>query len=138
MSSSKTTQRKRARGTMLIYDPGTATPEASPLQRPPSLPDMQRIVGGYIEAVPFFDSIEIEGKVVRCVVFVNEEGKLSSRWNGTERGPLAINRAATLLWEAALQRVVPPRSLRRGNDALDVIAGPALVLTGDDDFMEAL
>jgi hypothetical protein len=61
--------------------------------RAPSLCRLQRIVGGYIEAVPHWD----DHIGTPCVVWCNEEGKLNE---------LPFNSRATGLWWAHLgQRV---------------------------------
>jgi hypothetical protein len=44
----------------------------------PSLDFLQQAVGGYIEAVPGFDTIQQGDKVIPCVAFCGEQGKLAS------------------------------------------------------------
>lgn len=76
------------------------------------LADMQRIVGGYIEAV----DVEIAGQT--CTIYVNEEGKLES---------LPKNDTATAV-------AVPGKHIFAG----DYIAGDVLVIGGVDDEGESL
>jgi hypothetical protein len=76
-------------------------------------------VGGYIEKVPGFDVVSLDGENHDCFALCNEEGKL--------RG-LPRNDAATQAWWFA----VAPNVLR------DVLVGNVIVLYGDDEFMEAL
>ena len=92
------------------------------LSAPPALKVLQDAVGGYIEAVPGFNCLERGGKVIRCVAYCNEEGKLHG---------LAPNHAATRLWDRAL-----PAGLRPS--LADVLVGPIVILFGDRDFMEML
>src|SRR5262245_37182062 len=41
----------------------------------PATDDLNRIVGGWLELVPYFDSIVVDGVVCACIAFCNEEGK---------------------------------------------------------------
>lgn len=77
------------------------------------LADLQAAVGGYIQLVPGFR--KFRGQY--CVAFCNEEGKL----HGME-----VNMEATISWW---------KGSGHGGDAL---VGDVAILTGDDDFMEAL
>src|SRR5262245_15074063 len=63
------------------------------LHAQPSLEDLQRVVEGYIELVPGLTSVEIAGKIHRCVAFCNEEGKLHRQ----DRGPMNPNRGGDAL-----------------------------------------
>jgi hypothetical protein len=81
------------------------------LDRLPTLEEMQRAVGGYIETVPYFD--RFDGKP--CVAFCNEEGKLQGE---------PINDRATGLWVTCLQsRNMVPH---------DILVGAVAIVTGDD------
>jgi hypothetical protein len=62
---------------------------------PAMLTALHDIVGGYIEAVPFFKDIEIDGAIRPCLVFCNEEGKLHEH---------PFNYVATVAWDASLRR----------------------------------
>lgn len=119
-------------GTALIYRPEQA-PELTKFANAPPLAFLQEAVGGYIEHVPLFDTIEIDEKVVACRVYCNEEGKLNR---------LPTNRIATMLWNAALMRlrddngkVVYPTGLFTQKGITDRLVGTVIVLYGDDEFM---
>jgi hypothetical protein len=78
--------------------------------------DLQKAVGGYIEVVPRFGTIALDGgSPVTCLAFANEEGK--------GRG-LPFNPVATALWATAC-----------GGPILDHLVGPIAVLTGDAAFL---
>jgi hypothetical protein len=111
---------KSMNGTMLTISPH-GTVKTTPLTAPPDLEALQQTVGGYIEAVPHFKSIEHNGELRKCVAFCNEDGKLQK---------LAANNQATVLWRAALQRV--------GVAIDDVLVGTIVVLYGDDEFLSSL
>jgi len=125
------------KGTTLIYRPGEAAPEAQTHTESPSLEFLQAVVGGYIEAVPDWGTIEIDGKVFPCVVYCNEEGKLTEG--------MLVNHRATILWDQALRRVVhdgkpayPNGLLRADGNPIDMLLGPIIVVTGDPEFMRSL
>jgi Domain of unknown function (DUF3846) len=80
--------------------------------REPSLRRLQRIVGGYIEAVPHWDS----HVGTPCVAWCNEEGKLDE---------LPINYRATALWWAHL-----------GQRVDDVLVGNVVLCCGFDQQQE--
>jgi hypothetical protein len=89
----------------------------------PTLDELQGAVGGSIELVPHFDTILHEGQRIGCVVFCNEEGKLADSPR--------VNPQATGLWRSAVRhRGLPPID--------DVLVGPIVILTGDDEFFAAL
>jgi hypothetical protein len=109
------------KGQSTIYHPD-GTQDIRPFRgESPSLDFLQQAVGGDIEVVPYFGTIEHGGKVVRCAVFCNEHGKMNR---------LPVNRPVTSLWQAAQQR--------SGVEIADRLVGRVVVLTGDDEFMEAL
>lgn len=85
--------------------------EVAQLAGDPELSVLQAAVGGYLEAVPFFDTWEGQPAVVFC----NEEGKLNK---------LPYNRIATAAWYG--QSPLP---------ISDVLVGDVVILTGDRDFM---
>lgn len=103
-------------GTMI-----TITPEAEyttrEFDRPPSIQVLHEAVGGYIEAVPYFDTWK--GK--RCVAFCNEQGKLYN---------LPFNPTATMLWKSLLKQ--------QRLDLNDSLVGNVIILTGDDEWMAEL
>ena len=110
-------------GTVLIFHPWADIVERHILKTPPDLKYLQGCVGGNIETVPYFDSIEHNGVLHDCVAFCNETGKLDG---------LDLNEDATGLWETAVKRHRPDGSL---NDAL---CGSVVVLYGDAEFMDEL
>lgn len=76
---------------------------------PPSLETLQEIVGGYIEAVPYFNSYGGEP----CVAFCNEEGKLDG---------LPVNEVATAAWGEVLAK---------HGGLFDLLVGDIVIVTGD-------
>ena len=92
---------------------------------PPDAETIQSIVGGWIELVPGFDTVDQDGGRARCVVFCNEEGKIRN---------LRFNEMATLLWHVALRHSNPNGpSLYK-----DYLAGDVAIVTGDDEFLASL
>src|SRR5580765_6211004 len=82
------------KGVALIYRSDKVEPEVTRLDTPSDLAFLkQAIGGGYIEAVPGFDTISHAGKRHACVAFCDEEGKLKG---------YPLNNHATTLWQAAL------------------------------------
>jgi hypothetical protein len=114
------------KGTVLIYQPGKEEPEISEVTKSPTLEFLQGAVGGFIEAVPLFNTIEYKDERRRCVVYCNEEGKLKG---------LPYNSRATFLWNEALP---PPGLIDKGGAMADVLVGPIVVLLGDAAFMQSL
>lgn len=82
-----------------------------PSETNPPLDVLQKIVGGYIEAVPHFDRYGDR----ECVAFCNEEGKLNH---------MPMNARATYLWYACLapQPFVP-----------DALHGDVVIVAYDTD-----
>lgn len=85
------------------------------------LTELQHAVGGFIELVPFFESFDGEP----CVAYCNEYGKLNS---------LPANRLATTMWYEQLMDNAKVTQDQLG----DYLVGPVVVLTGDQEFMDAL
>lgn len=106
------------KGEAFIYRPETEAIERMTFSGPVPLEIITQAVGGHIEAVPFWS--RYHGK--RCVAFCNEEGKLHG---------LAFNEHATVAWFAAI-------GVQRTRMLNDVLVGPVIVLTGDEEFMETL
>lgn len=95
---------------------------------------MQTEVGGFIEAVPEFNTIEFEGHLNSCVAFCNEESKLKG---------LPVNDTATGLWNSALLRLrtsvrFPNGLLRDDGVFLDRLQGKVVVIIGDKDLLATL
>lgn len=127
-----TKQRKKSMsGELLVIKPdGSHT--VSKLTDEPTLEALHEIVGGYIERVPYFTTIEIGGTVRNCLVFCNEDGKSKG---------LPINRTATLAWDRALRRAgiatglqhVPGSIVPPDHTGLsDHLVGSIAVVMGDD------
>jgi hypothetical protein len=113
------------KGTMLIISPSGGI-KTVPLSKPPEVDTLQEEVGGWIEQISGFLSVDYRGTVYPCVAFGNEEAKLPHQ-------NLRPNDAATRMWAAALQR--------RGLDlarAGDFLAGKIIVIFGDQELMKAL
>ena len=106
------------RGDGYVYRPDSHTPEHLELNGEPDLAVLKNAIGGgWLEAIPHWN--RYEGKP--AVAFCDEEGKMKG---------LPFNRTATVLWHKQLKGTVP--SLR------DMLVGAVLVVTGDEQFMEAL
>jgi hypothetical protein len=91
------------------------------------LEKLQEAVGGDIEAVPYWDTFEIDGKTVPAVVWCNEKGKLDG---------LPRNHYMTDLWEKHLQKTGLSRFA--AGQELDFLVGSIAVCVGDNEFMETL
>lgn len=99
------------KGTLYIIPAdGEKAAEERKLTTFPSLEELQGLVGGYIERVPSFGSVDM-------IAYCNEEGKN----NG-----LPINERATRLWKRFEPRVT------------DHLVGDVIFLSGDQEFMESL
>jgi|GEM_PF-2584588 len=126
-------------GSAMIIHADDRGPEVMPCPKPPTLAFMQKAVGGYLELVPYFNTMQLdaEGTVAVCRVFCNEDGKGQG---------LPVNRVATRMWHDALTRLedgdgnqLYPRGLRGPDGAIsDMLVGSVLILIGDDAFMKAL
>jgi hypothetical protein len=92
----------------------------------PKLEDLKAAIGGgFLELVPFFDTYEHGDKIVKCIAYCDEHGKMNK---------LPINKEATILWERALSRT--GRSLLSPEgQILDILVGPICIVFGDADFM---
>jgi hypothetical protein len=120
-------------GTMLVFPPTEREPEIRKFSRALGLEELKAAIGGgWLEMVPMFDTIEHEGQLHKCVVFVDEEGKLDFRTSGKNASaPDARNEWATMLWDQALRRVGKSR-------VGDYLSGRVCVLFGDAEFMQSL
>lgn len=88
---------------------------------PPGLEKLQSAVGGYIEAIPYFETFGGQ----QCVAFCNEEGKLSHQ-------QLPPNDTATQAWTAAMMAAV------KVTPAPDFLVGTVAIITGDSELLEAM
>jgi hypothetical protein len=123
------------KGSTLIFRVGKLIPEARLWNdASPDLAFLQKAVGGWIQGVPDWRTIDVAGQIQPCVAYCNENGKLEG---------LPLNPAATLAWDAALRRVkdevgfvVYPNGLRKEDgDLTDALVGDVVVVTGDAEFM---
>jgi hypothetical protein len=112
------------RGKLLVFEPYAPTPRVYEYHdKPIKLQDLNAAVGGYIEVVPYFDSLPVDGGRVPCRAFCNEHGKLNggSPWNDV----------ANALWRDAL-------AYQNLGPIDDYLVGSIAVVVGDEAFMEAL
>ena len=91
----------------------------------PQLEELQKMVGGNIEIVPGFTSIECDDGVMHsCVAFCNEDGKNLG---------LPTNHIATAIWYDTLTR--------QDHDMApfaDYLVGNIVVIRGDEELMAEL
>jgi hypothetical protein len=121
-------------GYVVTYRIGAAAPAVRAVRDDPTLTELQEAVDGWIESVPFFNTVLIDGQVIACVAYGNEEGKLAN---------LPVNLAATQAWHRALQRIVNsdgerafPNGLCGADGApVDLLVGPIIVVAGDAAFL---
>lgn len=117
------------RGTLLIFRPGKMAPDVKEIDFAP-LSELDRlqvlkdgIGGGYIEAVPYFLTIEHAGELHRCIAFCDEDGK---------RKQLDHNIAANEHWRRAMRRAAGC------SPDPDYLVGDVAVVFGDAEFMEVV
>lgn len=88
------------------------------IKKTPTLEDLQAIVGGSIELVPYFNTYEMSP----CVAFCNEEGKLKH---------MPVNQPAQVLW-----------AMCGGKAAFaayaDVLVGNIAIVVGSKQFLQTL
>jgi hypothetical protein len=114
------------KGRITLILPDTPEPQITEYASELPLDELQGLVGGYIELVPYWNSYgERGGARVPCRVFCNEDGK---------RLPMPTNKLATLLWTQAIAADYGHRGAPMG----DYLVGPVAIVTGDDEFMAAL
>lgn len=97
---------------MLITIPADTNAPITSIEATPSslLTECQRLVGGYVEVVPFFGQYDNE----KCIVLCDEEGKLKGK---------PLNARASVAWLGEL----PPVQRMAMQDFL---VGDIVVLTG--------
>lgn len=82
------------------------------------------IIGGLLQQVPLFDHwIDTQGKMRECIMYVDEEARLKQ---------LPINHIATAYWQYLLAN----RKMPIGRN--QILFGTAIIIFGDEDFMEAV
>lgn len=110
--------RKNFNGQLLVISvDGTRTVTAI-TGRSPTLEELQSGVGGYIEVIPFFSTIEMDDGIHTCIALCNEEGKI--------RG-LPPNPVAQTLWEATVGRKITE----------DYLVGPVIIAFGSPEWLAA-
>jgi hypothetical protein len=122
----------------LIIFPVDGPSVVTELTKPPPLTQLQDAVGGFIEVVPHFTTLEwVGGEPVPCLAYCDEEGKLNDK---------PVNRGATWLWHQATLRITDedgkhpfPRGLLDSHGKLvDILVGNICVVTGDAKLMARL
>lgn len=103
------------KGVLYIIRPHEVEKFIRELNAPPECDELQMLVEGYLEVVPFF-TVSFLG--LPCVAFCNEEGKLENK---------DVNTFATSIWHDQ-----SPESKR------DYLVGNIVIVTGDDELMSAL
>ena len=112
------------KGTMLIFAIDEPMVVRELEGEPPTLPWLKEgIGGGYLEVVPHWTSIKVDGKEHRCWAFCDEDGKLKQ---------LPVNNLATEIWDKCMRRTVGCGC------GPDYLVGSIAVVYGDPEFMEAL
>lgn len=108
------------KGQIIIITPDSteATVERRDMTAPPSLPELQELVGGYIELAPMLNHFMTPQGLKPCVAFWNEDGRMLK---------LPRNNMATAIWSESVPEL---RS--------QPIVGNVVVLIGDDEFMASL
>ena len=111
------------RGKLIIFDANKPVPRIVEYDHEPiKLNELNSAVGGYIEVVPYFDTLLLDGKRQRCVVFCNEQGKLEG---------LPMNPLAQALWHDAL-------AYQRMGQIDDYLVGSIAIAVGDEQFLAEL
>jgi hypothetical protein len=104
-------------GTMLVIQTNGEIIETQH-DRVPDTTVIHEALGGYLELVPYFTTIDLHGRVYRCVAFCNEHGKMNN---------LPDNERANIIWQVA--------QIRLNLYTDDHLVGPIVVLFGDREFM---
>jgi hypothetical protein len=112
---------KTIKGTLLLFKPREVQPIVHKIIAVPTVEQLRRMIGGFVELVPDFDSIEYDGEVRDCVVLCSECSK---------RERLPVNAHATVLWNRARRRRGHPPNP-------DFLAGPVVVVFDDSERIEA-
>jgi hypothetical protein len=110
------------KGTMLSISVGGGI-KRTEFKMPISLDDLKAgIGGGYLEAIPYFDTYMDKGELVFCRAFCDEEGKIKE---------FDVNSTASIAWADALGRAGRPR-------LNDYLVGSIAIVFGDREFMAEL
>ena len=123
------------KGTLVSIKPDGSL-DVAEASDPDLLPVLKAAIGGgYLEAVPGFNTVPVpligggSAVVVPCVAFCDEDGK---------RKRLPLNERATALWNDALRRRGLPGLVDSSGRMHDVLVGSVAVVYGDREFMAAL
>jgi hypothetical protein len=123
---------------MLVIKGDNSIPTTSKITEFTKNPDsdvFHKAVGGYLELVPYFDTIHWDGELHQCVAFCDEEGKIKGK---------EFNITATLLWKLALERSGKWVGIESTGNFLEVrpmpdyLVGDIAVVWGDKEFMDEL
>lgn len=115
----------------IIKIPASGHIEIREVDAPPSLDELQAVVGGDIQEVPQFSIYAPPGagQWQEAIAYCNEEGKGLG---------LPINRKATSAWNDALINGHGYSLFGPDGNLLDILVGDVVVLTGDPEFLESL
>ena len=91
------------------------------LSEPPKYTELQKAVGGYIEAVPYFSEYVGVKERHPAFMFCNEEGKMNR---------LEPNMRANAIWATC--------QAAQGIQIADQLVGDCVMLWGDPEFMESI
>lgn len=116
-------------GTQLLFTPYQVSPAVTELIAKPKLEELQKAVGGYLEQVPGFRTIEHKGAIRPCWALCNEDGK---------RLELPVNNWATMLWDRALRRSGHPGLITPSGRIADWLVGNVLIIFGNQALMRRL
>ena len=103
--------------TMLIFHPHQRETRIVDLDARPWLADVEFALGGPVDKVPGFFSIQYDGAVHRCAAFALRN-----------RASRSLNVAATIAWDGALRREMGVGLIRRDGTRAGHLAGPVAVV----------
>ena len=106
------------RVTMLLFLPQARDAELKQFDVAPSMAEVEAVIGGALEQVPGFGSIDYAGSVCRCVALCRRDGK---------RLGLPLNVAATIMWDGALRREMGIGLIGANGRRADHLVGPVSV-----------
>jgi hypothetical protein len=106
------------RVTMLVFRPHERVAEVEHFDSEPAMAAVEAILGGPLEQVPGFLSIEYQGAIRPCVALCRQGGK---------RKGMPLNVAATILWDDALRREMGIGLIGRDGKRADQLVGPVII-----------
>ena len=110
------------KGTVLLYRPESSEPLATHHFTTVLPSILEQAIGGPLEQVAGFNSIERSGKLSGCITFANADRHFADK-----QFRLMLNEPATELWQRSLQR--------DKRDTAYMLTGNVVVLTGDGEFL---